>query len=230
MFCVLLLAFLTLCCIACLYWRYIWFFRNPARKIPSEGSGILSPADGSVVYVKEVAPGEEIITIKQGVKATIHDICREAVSAPKVLIGIFMSPFNVHYNRIPLSGTTLFIRHYPASGKNLYMAAMHLRTVFRPAALEQKHLHIIRNERTNWNQRTRLPGQAPQLLCRANRGKSVNGIDSYIKPQQRVSAGQILGMIRIGSQVDLIVTAFDGMKIRVRPGDRVRAGETILIE
>jgi phosphatidylserine decarboxylase len=37
-------------------------------------------------------------------------------------------------------------------------------------------------------------------------------------------------MIRIGSQVDLIVTAFEGMKIRVRPGDRVRAGETILIE
>ncbi|HIJ69229.1 MAG TPA: phosphatidylserine decarboxylase, partial [Deltaproteobacteria bacterium] len=60
--------------------------------------------------------------------------------------------------------------------------------------------------------------------------KSVNGIDSYIEPQQRVSAGQILGMIRIGSQVDLIVTAFEGMKIRVRPGDRVRAGETILIE
>ncbi|MGA2936071.1 MAG: phosphatidylserine decarboxylase [Syntrophobacteraceae bacterium] len=78
LFCVLQLAFLTLCGIACLYWRHVWFFRNPTRKTPSECSGILSPADGSIVCVKEVAPGEEIITIKQGVKATIDDICREA--------------------------------------------------------------------------------------------------------------------------------------------------------
>ncbi|HIJ77432.1 MAG TPA: phosphatidylserine decarboxylase [Deltaproteobacteria bacterium] len=230
MFCVLLLALLTLCAIAYLYWRYVWFFRNPARKIPSEGSGILSPADGSIVYVKEVAPGEETITIKQGVKATVDDICREAVSAPKVLIGIFMSPFNVHYNRVPLSGTALFIRHYPALGKNLYMAAMHLRTVFRRLPLYRNSLHIIQNERTVTGIKGLYRGRLLNCYVVQIAAKSVNGIDSYIEPQQRVSAGQILGMIRIGSQVDLIVTAFEGMKIRVRPGDRVRAGETILIE
>ena len=230
MFCVLLLALLTLCAIAYLYWRYVWFFRNPARKIPSEGSGILSPADGSIVYVKEVAPGEETITIKQGVKATVDDICREAVSAPKVLIGIFMSPFNVHYNRVPLSGTAVFIRHYPAVGKNLYMAAMHLRTVFRRLPLYRNSLHIIQNERTVTGIKGLYRGRLLNCYVVQIAAKSVNGIDSYIEPQQRVSAGQILGMIRIGSQVDLIVTAFEGMKIRVRPGDRVRAGETILIE
>ena len=230
MSCVFLLAFLTLCGIAYLYWRYVWFFRNPARKIPSEGSGILSPADGSIVYVREVAPGEDTITIKQGVKAAINDICREAVSAPKVLIGIFMSPFNVHYNRVPLSGTAVFIRHYPALGKNLYMATMHLRTVFRRLPLYRNSLHIIQNERTVTGIKGHYRGRLLNCYVVQIAARSVNGIDSYIEPQQRVSAGQILGMIRIGSQVDLIVTAFEGMKIRVRPGDRVRAGETILIE
>jgi len=228
--CVLLLAFLTLCGIAYLYWRYVWFFRNPSRKIPSEDSGILSPADGCVVYVKEVAPGEEIITIKQGVKATIHDICREAVSAPKVLIGIFMSPFNVHYNRVPLSGTALFIRHYPALGKNLYMAAMHMRTLFRRLPLYRNSLHIIQNERTVTGIKGHYRGNLLNCYVVQIAAASVNGIDSYIEPQQQVSVGQVLGMIRIGSQVDLIVTAFDGMKIKVQPGDRVRAGETVLIE
>ncbi len=225
-----LLAFLTLCGMAYLYWRHVWFFRNPTRKIPSEDSGILSPADGSIVYVKEVAPGEEIITIKQGVKATIHDICRETAAAPKVLIGIFMSPFNVHYNRVPLSGTALFIRHYPAAGKNLCMAAMHLRTVFGRLPFYRNSLHIIQNERTVTGIRGHYRGRLLNCYVVQIAARSVHGIDSYIEPLQQVSAGEILGMIRIGSQVDVIVTAFDGMKIRVRPGDRVRGGETILIE
>jgi phosphatidylserine decarboxylase len=229
-FFVFLLAFSAVCCIAYLYWRYVWFFRNPPRTIPSEDSGILCPADGAVVYVKEVAPGEETITIKQGVKATIDDICKEAVSVPKVIIGIFMSPFNVHYNRVPLSGTALFIRHYPAAGKNLYMAAMHLRTIFRRLPLYRNSLHIIQNERTVTGIKGHYRGRLLNCYVVQIAARSVDGIDSYIQAQQQVSAGQIFGMIRIGSQVDVIVTAFEGMKIKVRPGDRVRAGETILIE
>jgi phosphatidylserine decarboxylase len=44
-----------------------------------------------------------------------------------------------------------------------------------------------------------------------------------------VAKGDIFGMIRIGSQVDLVVTRLPGMEVKVRPGDKVRAGETILI-
>lgn len=80
-------AFAAFCCLLFLYWRYIWFFRNPPRIIPPEGSGILSPADGTVVYVKEVSPNEEVLTIKQGVKATLHDIAREDISRPRFSSG-----------------------------------------------------------------------------------------------------------------------------------------------
>lgn len=227
--CVLLVVVL-LCGLAYLHWRYVWFFRNPPRNVPPGNAGILSPADGTVVYVKHVSPGEEVITIKQGVEATIHDISGEEIFAPKVLIGIFMSPFNVHYNRAPVTGLVRFIRHYPAAGENLFMAAMHLRTAFRRFPLYRNSLHIIQNERTV----TGIDGQyhGKPLSCYVVQiaARSVNGIDSYFHEGQRVDAGQVFGMIRIGSQVDLIVTAFDEMKIKVRPGDRVRAGETILIE
>ena len=226
----LILAIVALCCLLFVYWRYIWFFRNPARSIPPEDSGILSPADGTVVYVKEVSPNEEVLTIKQGVKATLNDIVREDVSRPKILIGIFMSPFNVHFNRAPVSGPVRFIHHYPALRGNACMAAMHLRTILKWLPLYRNSTHIIGNERTV----TKIDGEYREkpLSCYVVQiaAKSVSGIDSYVEQGARVNAGQIFGMIRIGSQVDLLVTPLEGMKIKVCPGSKVRAGETVLIE
>ena len=60
-------------------------------------------------------------------------------------------------------------------------------------------------------------------------GGSVHGIDIDPEVGQRVAQGEIFGMIRVGSQVDLIVPDLPGLSIRVAPGDRVVAGETILI-
>ncbi len=226
----LIFATVAICCLLFLYWRYIWFFRNPPRTIPTEGSGILSPADGTVVYVKEVSPNEEVLTIKQGLKATLNDIVKEDVSRPKILIGIFMSPFNVHFNRAPVSGPVQFIHHYPAQRGNACMAAMHLRTILKWLPLYRNSTHIIGNERTV----TKIDGEYREkpLSCYVVQiaAKSVAGIDSYVDKGERVRAGQIFGMIRIGSQVDLLVTPQEGMKIKVCPGTKVRAGETVLIE
>ena len=225
-----ILALVAFCIVLFLYWRYIWFFRNPRRSIPTEGSGILSPADGTVVYVKEVSPNEEVLTIKQGVKATLSDIVREDISRPKILIGIFMSPFNVHFNRAPVSGPVQFIHHYPARRENAYMTNMHLRTVLRWLPLYRNSLHIIGNERTV----TKIDGEYRKepLSCYVVQiaARSVAGIDSYVEQGERVRAGQIFGMIRIGSQVDLLVTLRGGMNVKVCPGSKVRAGETVLIE
>jgi phosphatidylserine decarboxylase len=212
------------------YWRHTWFFRNPPRTIPPEGSGILSPADGTVVYTKIVNPQESVITIKKGLEATIGDITKEDITRRKILIGVFMSPFNVHYNRSPISGRVGFVHHYPAEKTNLCMASMHLRTVLNRLPLYRNSVHIVQNERTV----TKIDGshRGNPLTCYVVQiaAKSVNGIDVYMDENDPVEAGHIFGMIRIGSQVDLVVTLLDGMEIKVRPGDRVRAGETILIE
>jgi len=226
----LILGFVSVCCLGFLYWRHIWFFRNPSRRIPPDDSGVLSPADGTVVYVKEVEPGKDVITIKKGVAASVEEITREEMARPKILIGIFMSPFNVHYNRAPVSGPVSFIHHYPALNENVCMAIMHLRTILRWFPLYRDSIHIVRNERTVTKIDGRYRGRSLPCYVVQIAAKSVSGIDSYVKEGERVMAGQIFGMIRIGSQVDLVVPPFEDMKIRVRPGDKVRAGETVLIE
>ena len=225
-----IVALVCLCGLLYRYWRYTWFFRNPPRKVPPEQSGILSPADGTVVYVKGVLPGEDVITIKRGVKATVNDISREDLTSPKILIGIFMSPFNVHHNRVPLSGKVRFIHHYPAVGSNLCMAWMHLRTVLKRLPLYKNSMHIIQNERTVTAIDGEYRGRSLSSYVVQIAAKNVNGIDTYVDEGDPVKAGQIFGMIRIGSQVDLIITSFEGMKIKVSPGEKVFAGETILIE
>lgn len=210
------------------YWRYIWFFRNPER-VPPPGEGIVSPADGTVVYVEQVAPRQEVITIKQGVAATLTDIVREDLALPKLLIGIFMSPFSVHYNRAPLPGKIDFVRHHPAKVKNYCMAPMHWRTIFKRPPFQENSRHIIHNERTVTKVEGRFRGESFPYYIVQIAGKSVNGIDSYFSPGEQVTKGEVFGMIRIGSQVDLVAPLLPEMNILVRPGDKVRAGETVLI-
>jgi phosphatidylserine decarboxylase len=211
------------------FWRFIWFFRNPPRN-PPPGKGLLSPADGTVVYVENVAPAEDVISIKRGISVSVNDIVHEHLKRQKVLIGIFMSPFDVHFNRAPISGQVRFVRHYPAVARNRHMGAMHFRTLFGLAPFFRNSLHIVQNERTV----TRIDGEFKEqpLACYVIQiaGGSVRGIDSYFREGDAVARGEIFGMIRIGSQVDLVVPFAEGMEVKVRPGETVRAGETVLIE
>lgn len=220
----LILAFFGFC-----YWRFIWFFRNPQRTSPS-GDSILSPADGTVVYAQRIEPGEAVLSIKRGVSATLKDITREDLNSEKILMGIFMSPFDVHYNRAPLSGEVEFIRHYPARGRNLAMWRMHLRTLLGKHPYHTGSMHIVQNERTVTKINGHFRGNFIACYVVQIAARSVRGIESYIHERQRIERGSVFGMIRIGSQVDLLVPWREGMELRVQPGDKVRAGETILIQ
>lgn len=211
-----------------LYWRYVWFFRNPARTVPAE-SGMLSPADGTVVYVRRVQPDEDVVVIKQGMRATVKDILRDDDGAPKLVIGIFMSPFDVHYNRAPLAATIGFIRRHPAHGRNAHMGSMHWRSLLNAAPRYRGSVHIVQNERTVTRFLADYNGARLAFYIVQIGGRAVHGIDSFYREGERVARGAIFGMIRIGSQVDLIVPWRKDLEPRVKPGDTVRAGETILI-
>jgi phosphatidylserine decarboxylase len=210
-----------------LFWRYVWFFRNPERPMP-EAAGILSPADGTVVYVKRVEPGEPVVVIKQGVAATVRDIMHEDFDRPKLVIGIFMSPFDVHYNRAPQAGTIGFVRRHPAIGVNTWMTEMHWRSMLGLAPRYEGSMHIVQNERAVTQIVGTYRGMAMACYVVQIGARTVNGIDSYHSTGQFVTRGAVLGMIRIGSQVDLIVPWRDEFEVLVKEGDRVTAGETIL--
>jgi len=211
------------------FWRYFWFFRNPPRTIP-KGENMVSPADGTVVYVKRVPPNEPIISVKTKKHIRVSDIVRKDLHEKKLVIGIFMSPFDVHYNRAPFSGQVEFVRHYPARLKNHYMTSMHWCSLIKHFPIYENSPHIVDNERTI----TRISGRfkTEPISCYVVQiaGGSVRGIDSYIQESEQVEKGKIFGMIRIGSQVDVIITCSDCMHVKVQPGDKVRAGETIIVE
>jgi phosphatidylserine decarboxylase len=141
-----------------------------------------------------------------------------------------MSPLSVHYNRAPLRATVAARRQYPAVGRNLHMGSMHWRCLLRRLPIYGKSPHILQNNRAV----TRFCGsfRGEEVACCVVQigGGSVHGIDVYPEVGQAVEKGEIFGMIRIGSQVDLIVPDLPGLTVRVAPGDRVVAGETILLE
>lgn len=214
---------------AWLYWRHVWFWRNPPRITPAT-DGLVAAADGTVVYVRRLAPGEDVIHIKRGLAARLADILREDEALPKLLIGVFMSPFDVHYNRAPLPGTVAFVRHHAGRGRNLHMGLMHWRILARRKPLYEHSAHIVQNERTV----TRIDGvfRGGALPCYVVQiaAKTVAGIDSYVAPGAPIDRGAIFGMIRIGSQVDIVIPWREGLNVRVAEGDRVRAGETVLVD
>ncbi|MEW6386168.1 MAG: phosphatidylserine decarboxylase [Thermodesulfobacteriota bacterium] len=211
-----------------LFWRYVWFFRNPSR-VPPPGENIVSPADGTVVYARLVEADQEVVTIKQGVRARLTDIVREDLVLPKLSIGIFMSPFNVHYNRLPLAGRVDAIKHHPPQPANLPMTAMHWRTMLHRPPFYRQARHLIQNERRVTRVESTYKGDRFPYYLVQIAGRRVNGIDSYLQVGDEAGKGQIFGMIRIGSQVDLILPYRPDLEVMVAPGDKVRAGESILV-
>lgn len=212
-----------------LFWRHVWFFRDPPRKAPAD-PGFVSPADGTVVYARRVEAGEPVVVIKEGVAATVSDLLRADLAGPKLVVGVFMGPFDVHYNRAPLAGTVDDVRRHPAlDGANLFMTEMHWRSALGLEPLHAGSLHIVQNERVV----TRFSGnyadaQLAWYVVQIG-ARTVNGIDSYVPPGRIVQRAAVFGMIRVGSQVDLVVPYRLGMELAVKPGDRVRAGETIVV-
>jgi len=107
---------------------------------------------------------------------------------------------------------------------------MHLRTVLKREPYYQNSCHVTQNERTVTKINATYKGRDLSCYVIQIAGKSVRGIESYVQEGTRVKRGAIFGMIRIGSQVDLVMPWIDGMQIQVSPGDKVRAGESIIIQ
>ena len=188
-----------------LFWRYVWFFRNPPRDIPP-GECIVSPADGTVVYVKIVQPGEKVIAIKEGVEARIEDIVKEDICCRKLLIGIFMSPFDVHVNRVPATGVVTRRDHRP--GK--FHVASHA-------------------EASSENERMELRIETSQgfpLGLVQIAGRMARRIVCYPREGDPVQRGKRFGMIRFGSRVEMFLP--EEVSVSVHPGQRVKGGETVM--
>ena len=166
------------------------FFRDPERELPEGDDIVVSPADGRVVAVDrearaETLPGE---TLQR--------------------VAIFMSPANVHVNRVPVAGQVLSVTHTP--GK--FLAAYNERSSLE----NERNEVVVRDERGRSLVFTQVAGLlARRIIC-------------YLRPGQRVEQGARFGMIMFGSRVDVYLPP--AAKVRVAVGDRVRAGSGVLAE
>ncbi|MCC7550058.1 MAG: phosphatidylserine decarboxylase family protein [Methanobacterium sp.] len=176
------------------------FFRDPNRKIPQDTGLIVAPADGRILKGK-------IDRVK-----TVHyeDPLMKYILSPGgkgILVSTFMSPFDVHVNRAPISGTIVKTKHY--SGK--FKIAM--RNVLTE---NEKNLIVIDSEY----------GKVGVIQIA---GFVARRIVQYVEVGDQVQTGDRLGMIRFGSRVDLIIP-YENTKLMVTEGGKPTAGETIIAQ
>ncbi len=164
-----------------------YFFRNPRREIPNLQNIILSPADGRVIHIGEC---EEDRFLKD--KA--------------LKISIFMSLFDVHLNRAPVSGRVLERSYLP--GRFLVASAE------KSSLLNEQNAVILETE-------DRL-----RILLIQIAGFVARRIVCYAKTGDLLTKGEIFGLIRFGSRVDLYLPP--EVKPMVRVGQHVKGGESII--
>ena len=168
-----------------LLWR---FFRDPERIPPEDRNVILSPADGKVIYVKRIEKGTIPYSEKKGSKFSLNDFTQsDVLPSEGYLIGIAMNFLNVHVNRAPIDGKVSLIRHIKGGFVSL-----------------KKKEAVTQNERAltvidNGHFKVGIVQIASRL---------VRKIVLYLREGNEIRRGERIGMIRFGSQVDLILPSF----------------------
>jgi phosphatidylserine decarboxylase len=206
-----------------LLWRFYYFFRDPERRTP-EGRVIVSPADGRILYAREIQSRADLFPVKQNVPVQLNEWDDEDPSFFKGnLIGIYMTPVSVHVNRSPISGKIRRIIDRPAINENLSMARTFIRLVWDMMPFEEKSDYINRNARNILI----IDGDISLAVIRIA-DRYVNQIDCFVSEGDIIEKGSRIGMIRMGSQCDLFIPSKYRITMNCKPRDKVTGGETIL--
>ena len=163
------------------------FFRNPVRNTIINEKHIISPVDGKVVNIEKVYE-------------------KQYFKDERLQVSIFMSPFNVHVTRYPISGKVNFSKYHPGE----YLVAWH------PKSSEK-------NERTTIVLENKVVGE---ILYRQIAGALARRIVNYAEVGENVTQGKDAGFIKFGSRVDLFLPVDSILNIEIN--QHVRGGEDII--
>ena len=167
----------------------LYFFRDPERTPPADAreNGVLAPADGRVV---EVVDEHEPIYL----------------DGPAQRVSIFLSPLDVHVNRVPIRGVIEYVQYRPGD----YLVAWH------PKASEK-------------NERSELGVRHPsgtKVMFKQIAGAVARRIEYHLAEGDTVAAGDRFGIVKFGSRMDVLVPP--QVSLTVEEGQTVRAGETVI--
>jgi len=164
----------------------ISFFRYPKLNLVGNDLQVISPADGKVVVIEEIFDTEYF-------------------KDKRIQISIFMSPRNVHINRIPISGEVLYSKYH----RGKYLVAWHPKSSIE----NERHSVVIRNNNIN-------------ILVKQIAGAVAKRIINYLEVGEKVQQGNEMGFIKFGSRVDVLLPL--DAEINVRLNQAVKGGVTVL--
>lgn len=162
------------------------FFRSPKRNFTVAHHQVICPADGKVVVIEE----------------TIEP---EYFKDKRLQISIFMSPANVHINRIPMSGKVEYSQYH----KGKYLVAWSPKS----STENERHSVVIKSDNV-------------AILVKQIAGAMAKRIVNYLKVGQSVSQGNEMGFIKFGSRVDVLLPV--GTELNVKLNQQVKGGVTVL--
>lgn len=201
------------------------FFRDPMRPVFSDPTFFFSPADGVILYQKQVAPDECLVDIK-GKDYSLQDAMRDSTyDKESFVIGIFMTFYDVHVNRIPYSGRLSYKELEPIDSYNYPMLEIEndLLGALRVDPTKATYLHC--------NQRMLNKVCAPTLeqdyYVLQIADYDVDSITPFeLKQNWPCDQNHRFSQIRYGSQVDLIVPLSDrySFEPQLETGMHVEAG------
>jgi phosphatidylserine decarboxylase len=212
-----------------LYLRRVWFYRDPERRAPGDPDLLIAACDGTVVYVRPVEEGA-VYAEKLGERIPIEELTKAPPpwpdARPRWVLGVYMSPLDVHFNYAPGAGVVRRVVR-TAARANLPMVDLweYVRLTYLRRAVDLfAKRHHLQNERNT----IFAEGPAGRWAIVEIADKFVNKIDCFVQSGSTVAQGQKVGFISRGSQVDLVV--YDGdAEFLVRVGDRVRGGVTPVV-
>ncbi len=172
-----------------LYLLFLQFFRSPVFEIEKNEKFVLAPADGKVVVIEETEEPEYL-------------------KSKRRQVSIFMSPVNVHVNRMPVGGTISYFKYHP--GK--YLVAWH------PKSSTENERTTVVVKMKNGN----------EILFRQIAGALARRIKWYVKEGQPMQQGEEFGFIKFGSRVDIFLPL--DAKINVAIGEVTKGGRTVIAE
>ena len=174
-------------CSFLLYIFLLFFFRLPIRYFEADPGLIFAPADGKVVVIEETMENEYFKDMR-------------------LQVSIFMSPFNMHSNRYPVSGNITYVCHHP--GKN--MVAWHPKS----SELNERSTIVIKiNEGT-------------EVMVRQIAGAVARRIVTYARENTDIRQGDELGFIKFGSRVDIFLPL--GTEVEIPILQQVKANKSII--
>jgi phosphatidylserine decarboxylase len=164
---------------------FLFFFRDPERQVRDQADGVLAPADGRVLVAGPATAAAPPGQWQQ--------------------ISIFLSPMDVHVNRVPVSGTVTRVSYSPGRFLPAYHDAA--------AAANERSEIWIDHDGQPIVARQIVGILARRVVCRAQAGAQVKAGDRY-------------GIMKFGSRMDVFLPA--SAEIRVEVGQSVRGGETVI--